>query len=52
MLRTKIADDKLRVEIAKVIAETSKINSKRFWISFTVLSVIIVTVAKAINPLT
>ena len=52
MLRTKIADDKLRVEIAKVIAETSKINSERFWIPFTVLSVIIVTVAKAINPLT
>lgn len=52
MLRTKIADDKMRVEIAKVIAETSKINSERFWIPFTVLSVIIVTVAKAINPLT
>ena len=52
MLRTKIADDKMCVKIAKVIAETNKINSERFWIPFTVLPVIIATVAKAINRLT
>ena len=46
-----LADDKMRAEIAKLIAETLQINSQRLWIPITIASGSLVAVVTIIDKL-
>ena len=47
----RLADDKMRAEIAKLIAETAKIKTERNWLPITITAASVAGVMTAINLL-
>lgn len=46
-----LADDRMRAEIAKLVAETAQISRERFWIPFMILAGVVIAVISIVPRL-